>query len=198
VAALAAVVTGIALVGVRADRATETAPPPLAHSEPSRPGVDAGSVPKWTGARRAGRAADGSKTITFTLEAVHELPAWASRARPALAVRCLSGTTDVFVVLDTSIAFEQEADRRTVRVQWDDGPVGVQQWDISESARELFVPDGVGFVRRMADAKRLRFGFTPFNASPVTAEFAVDGFDQLADLVAATCGWRLAGQSARG
>jgi hypothetical protein len=37
----------------------------------------------------------------------------------------------------------------------------------------------------------MRFGFTPYNATPVTADFNVQGFDRLAGLVASTCGWRL-------
>ena len=39
----------------------------------------------------------------------------------------------------------------------------------------------------MATARRLQFGFTPFNAEPVTAEFAVEGFDRLAGLVTGIC-----------
>jgi hypothetical protein len=35
------------------------------------------------------------------------------------------------------------------------------------------------------------FGFTPYNAKRVTAQFVVDGFEQLAGLVAKTCAWRL-------
>jgi hypothetical protein len=129
--------------------------------------------------------------MTFTLAATRDLPVWMNHARPALVVRCLSRETDVFVMLDTSASFEGESDRRTVRVQWDDDPQRVQEWPVSESGRELFAPDGIASVRRMARARRLRFGFTPFNAQPVTAEFAVQGFDQLAGLVASTCGWRL-------
>jgi hypothetical protein len=35
----------------------------------------------------------------------------------------------------------------------------------------------------------MRFGFRPYNAAPVTADFLVEGFDRLAGLVASTCGW---------
>ena len=148
-------------------------------------------MPTWTGQRNAAWAHDGSKTITFELQAVRDVPVWASRARPVLVVRCLYRATNTFVVLGTSTKFEDDTLRRTIRVQWDDGPETVQQWEVSNSAHELFAPDGVAFVRQLAKANRLRFGFTPFNAQPVTAEFAVQGFDQLASRVANTCGWRL-------
>ena len=153
--------------------------------------VETGPVPTWTGQRKATWAADGSKTIAFELAATRDVTVWMSRARPVLVVQCLSRATQAFVVLGTSANFEEDTFRRTARVQWDEGETAVQQWQASESGQELFATDGVAFVRQLARANRLRFGFTPFNAPPVTVEFAVQGFDQLAGLVAGTCGWRL-------
>jgi len=170
-----------------------TATAPAASSAPApRPQIESTPPPTWTGAQRTTWARDGSKTITFTLAATSDLPVWMNHARPAVVVRCVSRTTEAFVALDTSTSYEQDADRRTVRVQWDDGPQMTQHWGTSESGRELFAPDGKEFVIRAASARTLRFGFSPFNASPVTAEFAVQGFDKMAGLVASTCGWRLA------
>jgi hypothetical protein len=122
---------------------------------------------------------------------VRDIHVWAGQARTTLVVQCLSRRTDAYVVLGTSAKFEDDDLHRTVRVQWDEEPERVQQWKVSESAHELFAPDGMAFVRQLAKVNRLRFGFTPFNAQPVTVDFAVQGFDQLAGLVASTCGWRL-------
>lgn len=180
----------LAFVGVQPHEKprNETAAPAVAISSAPLPAVDDSiPAPTWTGARRASWARDGSKTIAFQLVATRDLPVWMNKARPVLAARCLSHATEVFVVLDTSASFEHEADRRTVRVQWDDEPASVQQWEVSESGRELFAPDGKAFIERMAASRRLQFGFTPFNAEPVTAEFAVQGFDRLAGLVTSTC-----------
>lgn len=190
VGVVAGMVTMLAVVSTRTQAVSK--PAPLAAAAPATPAplVEEGPTPTWTGSRRASWANDGSKTIAFTLASTRDLPVWMNRARPALIVRCLYRTTEAFVMLETSTSFEQDANRRTVRVQWDDDATAVQQWTVSETARELFAPDGVAFVRRMASAKRLRFGFAPFNAEPVTAEFAVEGFDKLAGLVASTCGWR--------
>lgn len=153
--------------------------------------VETGPAPTWTGQRKATWAADGSKTIAFELAATRDVTVWMSRARPVLVVQCISKATQAFVVLGTSANFEEDTFHRTARVQWDEGATAVQPWQASESGQELFAPDGVAFVRQLASAKRLRFGFTPFNAPPVTVEFAVQGFDELAGLVAGTCGWRL-------
>jgi hypothetical protein len=180
----------LAFVNVQPHSATRIeASAPAAAITPAAPAavVDSMPPPTWTGARRARWASDGSKTITFNLAATRDVSAWMNKARPVLGARCLSRATEVFVMLDTSASFENDADRRTVRVQWDDEPERVQQWGVSESGKELFAPDAKDFIERMARAHRLRFGFTPFNAEPVTADFAVEGFDQLAGLVTGTC-----------
>lgn len=193
---LAGVVFVLALGWLRGDAPVQTAaaaaPAAAAATNPVASAVDdADPPPTWIGQRTASWAPDGSKTIAFELAATREVPVWMSRVRPLLVVRCLSRTTQAFVVVGTSVSFEDDNYRRTIRLQWDDGPETAQQWQTSESGQELFVPDGVAFVRQLRQSHRLRFGFTPFNAQPVTAEFVVDGFESYAGLVASTCGWRL-------
>jgi hypothetical protein len=182
----------IALGVAREEKAPPAAtPPPVAVTPPPAPEVESTPPPTWAGSRQISWADDGSKSIVFTLAAGRDLPVWMSHARPALVVRCLYRRTEVFVALDTSTSYEDDADRRTVTIQWDDDPASTQRWGLSESGKELFAPDGIALVRRLAAARSLRFGFSPFNASPVTAEFLVEGFDERAGLVARACGWRL-------
>ena len=199
--ALVGVVLVVALSSLRGDPPIQTASaasaassatttPPATH--PPVPIVESGGpMPTWSGQRKALWARDGSKTITFELQAVRDIQVWASHARPVLVVQCLSRATRAYVVLGTSANFEDDAYLRSVRVQWDDEAQRSEQWEISDSAHELFAPDGVAFVRRLAKSNHLRFGFKPYNAPPATVDFAVQGFDQLAGLVASTCGWRL-------
>lgn len=197
--ALAGILIVLLAVTVRRESAPAEAPPAAAAAPERKPTVDVESTPPptWRGARKATWANDGSKTIAFELAAAGDVPVWNSWARPMLVVRCLYGKTDAFVVLGTSTSYEDDADRRTVRIQWDGDAESVQKWGVSESGRELFAPDGVALVRRMTQADRLQFQFTPFNARPVTADFAVRGFDDLADHVAKTCGWRIEERIAR-
>jgi hypothetical protein len=148
-------------------------------------------VQKWTGRRQAWWASDGSKTIAFELNASNDVAVWMARARPQLVARCVSRVTEVYVSLESPASLEQEAGSHTVRIQIDDEPAVVQQWTDSESGKELFAPDAVELTRRLADAQRMTFGFTPFNASPAVVEFTVQGFNELAPLVASACGWRL-------
>jgi hypothetical protein len=130
---------------------------------------------------------DGTKTIAFALDAITDVTASTSRTRPQLVARCLSRRTEVYVVTGP-LNFASQTGSHTVRVQVDDDPEQSQQWVDSDGSKELFAPDGGEMSDRLARAHRLRVGFTPFNAKPVTAEFIVEGFDQLAPLVARTCG----------
>lgn len=172
----------------------ERAPAPETVTEkaaPSVPVVEIMNVPKWTGPRRATRTRDGSRTIAFELDASSDVRVWMSSERPRLTVRCLSGVTDVFISTGSPASIEREDGIHSVHVQMDSDPETVERWMGSESSRELFSPDGRALARRLARARRMRFGFTPFHAEPVTAEFPVQGFDQLVGLVAGTCGWRV-------
>ena len=153
--------------------------------------TDSDPAPVWIGRRQPAWASDGSKTIEFQLEAINDVAVWMTRVRPTLVARCLSHSTDVFIVLKTAASVEARPDVHTVQVQIDEGPDEPQQWSGSQSQQELFAPDGREFIRRLARAQRLRFAFKPYNAKPVTADFFVRGFDRLAGLVAGTCGWRL-------
>jgi Type VI secretion system VasI, EvfG, VC_A0118 len=195
----AGIIAGVALVSVlswlRGDAPLQTAAAAPATTAPATKPVasivESATAPTWTGQRKATWANDGSKTIAFELQAMHDVPVWMSKARPVLVVQCLSRATQSFVILGASANFEEDTFRRTVRVQWDEGPTMTQQWQASQSGQELFAPDGIAFARQLTKARHLRIGFTPYNAPPVTADFAVRGFDELAGLVASTCGWRL-------
>jgi hypothetical protein len=155
------------------------------------PVLESAPAPTWVGNRQATWANDGSKTISFELQATGDVAVWMARVRPLLVVRCLYRTTEVFVAIKSAASIEGQAGSHTVRLQIDDDPELVQQWSDSVTGQELFAPGGVAIVRRLATAERMRFSFTPFNSKPVMADFSVQGFDKLAALVGTTCGWKL-------
>lgn len=198
-----AMVGGVgAIVGVLAMAALmwlqpQTPAQPVGAGQPQSARSDASVVvepaerPTWVGRRQAAWASDGSKTIEFELQATSDVPVWMAKVRPSLVVRCVSRSTEVFVAIRSSASIEPQAGSHTVRLQIDDDPEVIQKWSDSVSSQELFAPNAVSLARRLAGAHRMRFGFTPYNAKPVMAEFSVQGFDKLAGLVASTCGWRL-------
>jgi hypothetical protein len=155
---------------------------------PDAPVVEPTLLPTWVGRRQPVWGPDGTKTVSFSLDAISDVTA-SSRTRPQLVTRCLSRATEVYLVTGP-LSFEQQAGSHTVRVQVDDEPEQTQQWFDSDGSRELFAPDAVALRDRLAHAHRLRIGFTPFNAKPVTAEFIIEGFDELAPVLARTCARR--------
>jgi hypothetical protein len=109
------------------------------------------------------------------------------RVRPTLAVRCLGGQTEVFVFTDTAASVEREDDKHTVHVGFDNADDVAQQWLDSADHRELFAPDGAALARQIAGARRMKFRFTPFNASPVVVEFDVHGAEEPLQAVTKMC-----------
>jgi hypothetical protein len=169
--------------------APATAAPVVNATSPAAPEPAAAAPPpKWVQSPQPKWATDRYKTITYELEAENEVAVWMKRVRPTLAVRCLSRQTEVFVVTDTSSSFEQNADRHTVHLGFDDREALTEQWSDSADHRELFAPDGAALAEQIAGAKRLVFTFTPFNASAVKVEFDVRGFAGPLQSIAKTCG----------
>jgi hypothetical protein len=162
--------------------------PPKTNSVGGSRDAPAPTGPKWTRTRQSRWASDGSRTISYEIEAENLVSVWMKRVRPVLAVRCLARQTEVFVVTDSAASIELQDDRHTVRVGFDDEPEVTEQWIDSVSHRELFAPDGIALARRIAQADRMRFGFTPFNAAPVVAEFDVRGFSEPLESIAKMCG----------
>jgi hypothetical protein len=188
--------SGVGRVDLRAQSPTPATTPRIETAVKEPPVVEAGLAPAWVGRRKAGWARDGSKTIAFEVSALRDVGP-ATRARPSLVVRCLSGRTEVFLALGTAASIEPNSDRHTVHLQIDGEGPSEQLWLDSESSQQLFAPDGVALARRLAQARTLRLGFTPYNSQPAVAEFNVSGFDELVGLVASTCHWRTDDQPRR-
>ncbi len=145
------------------------------------------AAPKWKRTRQSGWATDGSRTMGFELEAEGKVAVYMERVRPILAVRCISRSIEVFVVLHSAASIENDGDTHTVRISLDGEPEVDQQWLDSVDKQALFAPDGKALAARMAASRRLRFSFKPFNAAPATVEFDVHGFDEPLATMSRTC-----------
>ena len=169
------------------DRAEEARAVPVSSSGYTRA---TSPIMKWNQVKQSPWGRDGNKTVAFELPAEDDVPVWMKRVRPLLVVRCLSRNTEVFVVTSSAASFEKSSGRHTVHVGFDGTGETPEEWEDSVDSQQLFAPDGAGLARRIADARTMTFRFTPFNASPVTAEFNVAGFDEHLQAVAKTCRWR--------
>jgi hypothetical protein len=137
---------------------------------------------EWVGNQR--------KAVAFELPAEHKVAIWQRNVEPTLVVRCIANRIDAFVFTQSAVKLEPQDDNHTVRLRFDDGPEVVERWPDSDEHDALFAPDGAAFAHRLSMASTMRFGFTPHNASPVTAEFNISGLSAMIEPVAKQCGWK--------
>jgi hypothetical protein len=134
----------------------------------------------WTGGLR--------RSIAFEVASRNETPVWMKTVRPVLVVRCVKGRTDVFVVTDSPVAMETQDEDHTVRISLDEEAGRTERWPDSTQHDALFAPNGAGFAAQLKQARTLRFGYTPHNASPVVAHFDVAGLGDKLARTKAACG----------
>lgn len=174
---------------VAATSAATPVQPPAASASAASPAARATvtpRVPKWTGGVRRTR---GRNLAVYELDSENEVPVWGKVVRPLLTVRCVSGTTEVFVLTQSAAALEGSDGRHTVRVGFDGGADASERWLASADYDALFAENGIAAARRIVGARTMRFGFTPFNGAPVVARFDVAGFEEIASKLAQTCRW---------
>ena len=144
----------------------------------------------WTTGNSAVWAGQERNSAAFELQAENTVPIWMRNVRPMLVVRCVSGSMEAFVFTASAAKIEPQTNDHTVRFSFDGSEDVTEPWADSEEHDALFAPDGAAFARRVAGARVLRFGFTPHNAAPVTAEFQVAGLAELIATSARECGWQ--------
>jgi hypothetical protein len=166
--------------------ARAAAPTPGTGTAPVSTAVRASARPKWTGGVRR---SNGRNVAVYQLEAENDVALWGKVVRPVLTVRCIAGTTEVFVLTQSAAAIDGDDGKHTVQVGYDRDPDAAERWLASDDYDALFAENGVGSARRIAAAQTMRFGFTPYNAAPVVARFEVTGFDAIAGKLAQPCRW---------
>jgi hypothetical protein len=144
-------------------------------------------TPKWSGGVRR---FNGRNVAVYELEADNDVAVWGKVVRPVLTVRCLAGTTEVFVLTQSAAAMDQNDGKHAVRIGYDDGPDSNERWLASDEYDALFAENGVAAARHIANARTMRFGFTPYNGTYGVARFQVAGFERLAPKLAQTCRWK--------
>jgi hypothetical protein len=143
----------------------------------------------WTVADSKVWVGAGKDRVAFELPADNTVAIWMRSVRPTLVVRCVEGRMDAFVYTASAARIEPQTDDHTIRYGFDDAADVTERWPDSEEHDALFAPEGAPFARRIAAASVLRFGFTPHNAAPVTAQFTVAGLSRLIEPAARSCGW---------
>jgi hypothetical protein len=121
----------------------------------------------------------GARVVSYSLEAGAAVSGWLRNSMPTLKVVCTERQgTEVFVVTELPAVVEA-GDRRTVRLQFDDQEPVITSWVQSGNRQALLAPPEEArlLAERLAESRRFRFAFVPFNAEPAVARFTLRGFE---------------------
>jgi hypothetical protein len=159
---------------------TKPAVPAAARPEPDAPRWNRVMDGRWVGTSH--------KTAAFEVQATGRVHVWTRDVTPVLVVRCDAGRMEAFVYTQSAARMEPQDGDHTVNVTFDGGSAVTQRWPDSAEHDALFARDGAQFTRQLTEARTLRFGFTPHNAQPAVATFALDGLSELLSAAPRQCG----------
>lgn len=109
-----------------------------------------------------------------------------------LMIRCMEGTTSVYIATHCHLASSDYNDYGHVRYRIDTKPAGLAKMNESTDHRALGLwsgPRAIPFIKQMLGSKELIAQFTPYGESPVSAEFPIDGIDEAIKPLREVCRW---------
>jgi hypothetical protein len=121
----------------------------------------------------------GARVVSYSLDADAAVTGWLRNSLPTLKVVCTERQgTEVIVVTGLPTVVEA-GDRRSVRLQFDDQEPVITTWVQSGNRQMLLAPaeEARLLAERLAESRRFRFAFVPFNAEPAVVRFTLRGFD---------------------
>jgi len=189
--AVASIIAGglvtLVILMMRAGASASASPGPAAAPIPAAAVSAAAAAdggPAWTDANSETWIRSARRAVAYEVPADKPVSVWMRTVRPALVVRCERNILDVFVFTDSAARIERDTPDHTVRFQFDEGTEESARWPDADTHDAIFAPDGAAFARRLAQARTLRFGFTPHNAEPVMMTFTVAGLAPLLERAA--------------
>lgn len=131
--------------------------------------------------------------VIVSLEAVRGRAAF---DRPILLVaRCRNDTTELFIHWNQFLGSDGGTLPdlwKTVEIALDDGATELGEWPLSDVQEATFTPDWGGtLIRRLAAAERLTARITPYDGTPLEAEFTLAGLEAAIGPLTQACGWQL-------
>jgi len=135
--------------------------------------------PHWTRVMDGRWLGTSRHSVAFEVSATSRIHVWTRDVTPVLVVRCDAGRTEAFVYTQSAARMEPQDGDHTVTIGFDEGRTTTERWPDSAEHDALFARNGTDLTRQLAAARTFRFGFTPHNAEPTLATFAVDGLSPL-------------------
>lgn len=133
---------------------------------------------------------DDSKSVVLSLEAESPVEGWLTTYTPQLILRCKEHETDAYVMVGMQVNVEYGmTDSATVRVRFGTGTAQSMVVNESTDGQALFFGAPFNVIRSMLGHDEMTFGFTPYNASPVTTTFDLRGLAGVIQPLQEACGW---------
>ena len=151
-------------------------------------GDAAGSGGRWHKAESKS-ALDDSTTVGLGLQAEDSIDGPVGKSTPVLIVRCQDKKVEVFISTGMPASVEEGTDDHHVRLRFDSDAPQVEAWSEATNNEALFAPEPARLIKALVGAKKMAFGFTPFDANPQVAVFKVAGLGHQLAQTTGACGW---------
>ena len=132
---------------------------------------------------------DDSQTVVLGVEADKPIEGWLTFSRPTLIIRCKEGDIETYVNLGLSPDVERDYNKATVRVRFDNTEAIELKTSLSTDGDSVFFQEPKEMIYMMLNFDKMIFGFTPFNAPPVTTSFDLHGLSDVIEPLMTSCNW---------
>lgn len=129
-----------------------------------------------------------TQTVTILLDADSPVTGWLDTQTPTLVIRCKENEFEIYIVVGMQFDVETGlSDESTIRFRFDKGTAFEMVAGQSTDGEAVFINNPRVFLSKMVNANTLVFGFTPFNASPVSTTFDLTGLSNAVKPVLEAC-----------
>ncbi|MFN0113872.1 MAG: type VI secretion system-associated protein TagO [Paracoccaceae bacterium] len=157
----------------------------------SAEGAPLASAGKWAVETKKSEFKDTNDVfLTVRMEDVLECGMF-DRSPATLLLRCMENSTAVMLATSCHMASGFSGYGR-VEYRVDDKPSRTKNFEASTDNSALGLWNGgsaIPFIKELFGGKRLLMRFTPFNESPVTAEFDISGLEEAIASLRKECSW---------
>lgn len=135
----------------------------------------------------------GERQINLRLESSNRIQSdKASLRHVYLVISCKPGKTDVFIdwklpVVPTQRYTSAESNKVTVNYRVNDRDIVAEIWDLSADKYAFFSPDGVDFVRKIMNQKKIMFEVTNSLGKSEALDFDITGVEEAAQEIIKAC-----------
>ena len=102
-----------------------------------------------------------------------------------LVIRCQSNRTDMYIDWKSYLGL----DSTSVIFRIGSTPAKTQRWGLSTDNQATFHPGAIQAIKEMLEHGSVVAQVTPYNESPVTAQFEIEGIANAIKPVRETCSW---------